>query len=869
MQCAWRIDDLSLLLWPTDLTPKLNPEWVGKNRLRRRLKPLAMWLRDPTERDDGGISGMSTEGWGDVPEMAQSLGLFLATEVSGSLDPGRLENRVDIARNESIQNALGLFLIGQSRYTEGARGDLRALGEWSDSNLEPTALGSLFGAEPQSGDRLPVVPPVPLGEDQFLAVQDALSKPLTVITGPPGTGKSQVVVAFMISAAMAGRSVLFASRTHQALDAVQNRLESLHEDHALLARAWSGSSEDSFDFRRAVDAVIAQKVTSDAREALREKFPHLKQDEETILSLLGKADALARVSDEIGRLNSEKDRREAATTVGTLTKDPQPPLGGRFIIWLRKLLAWLVPHAVFDKNPLQDGDELRMSATALTRRLRALETRHRRLNAELEAATRKKMLSDALTDLCTKGKHLLPNLAVALEATSPEEAQRLVQLKGNLGLAADAGETRQLWQDNADLVLRHFPLWACSVLAVPNRIPLVPGLFDYLVIDEATTSDIASTLPLFARARHALIVGDKMQTGMVSDLDGRREKEMLFHAGLTDPRIGRFAFSQVSIFDLASSSAAASQHMLRDHFRCHPDIADYCSETFYRGRLFVRTDLSRLLTPKKMRPGLHWTDVAGPIEPLGKGCRARAEAEAMVEHLHDLLEVQSYEGTVGIVTPFKHQADLIIRLTEDRLRREDIERARLRIGTSHSFQGDDRDIVMVTGSSFGVFDDSLNALLHFFPQLVDPETTDLPARALNYVVSPEIRHLPKAVRIAVIGIAVDLYVETHVALDKSKVEPAPNKRVLSNRAQPRFSERLIEASLPWGFEDRGDIARIPVRRLQALCKTGYVLDWAALGMLQVAKDVAHGASTADGHIHELTAMTEKPLAAAGQAWSVA
>ena len=92
--------------------------------------------------------------------------------------------------------------------------------------------------------------PFPLGETQLLAAQSGLSKPLTVITGPPGTGKSQVIAALMLSAAAAGRSVLLAARQHRAIDAVQERLEALTGDRTLLVRANESEGVGRLHFRR-------------------------------------------------------------------------------------------------------------------------------------------------------------------------------------------------------------------------------------------------------------------------------------------------------------------------------------------------------------------------------------------------------------------------------------------------------------------------------------------------------------------------------------------------------------------------------------------------------------------------------------------
>ncbi len=93
---------------------------------------------------------------------------------------------------------------------------------------------------------------------------------------------------------------------------------------------------------------------------------------------------------------------------------------------------------------------------------------------------------------------------------------------------------------------------------------------------------------------------------------------------------------------------------------------------------------------------MHWTDVVGPLEPAGRGCRSHAEAAAIAAHIHELLETQNYSGTVGVVTPFRRQAELIIRLVEERVSRARIEDTELLIATSHKFQGGARDVILIS-----------------------------------------------------------------------------------------------------------------------------------------------------------------------------
>ena len=629
LPCAWQIDDVALLLWPTESAPKLNPDWISRRKDRRTIKSLSLWLRGLD--DDAALAQPEADSWSDVPDLVDSLRAVSPAPTLGALDPGQISGRLDLAADGALQNVAGLFLVGQSPYTRGIRRDLNELTEWNDDDFAGSALASLFApGTDHIRTPIPVIPPLSISESQYLAIRDGLSCPLTVVSGPPGTGKSQMVVALMVSAAAEGRSVLFVSHRHQAIDAVQNRLEELTGDTPILARAYAGSEEQSFRFEQAIDLIMGRHVGTRARDALDEKKSDVSNLGRVIDELLGKIDDYEGLGGNLARLNDELRRREALE--GKPVQTGHRSVFVLLLQWFQRIISRLGLRKGGARKEVE-GDVETLSTRELRRQLRVVENRHRHARTTIEAAIDSQALPDCLADLCRKGKALLPALVDALHACSEDDLGHLVDLRGNLGLVGTADDLRKLWRENAQLVLQHFPIWACSTLAVPNRIPLVPGLFDYLVIDEASTSDIASALPLFARARHAIVVGDPQQTGMISDLHPAREAELRRRAGLAHTELGRFTYSQISLFDLIWSISDVRRHMLRDHFRCHPEIAAYCSETFYDGRLFVRTVVANLRPPKGQRPGLHWTHVTGPIERAGKGCRSHAEAAALVDHL--------------------------------------------------------------------------------------------------------------------------------------------------------------------------------------------------------------------------------------------
>jgi len=100
-------------------------------------------------------------------------------------------------------------------------------------------------------------------------------------------------------------------------------------------------------------------------------------------------------------------------------------------------------------------------------------------------------------------------------------------------------------------LVSQLPCWAVTSLSARGRIPLEPGFFDLLVIDEASQCDIASLLPLLFRAKAAVIIGDPMQLRHISGISPRRDRDLLQQHGLAETCIN-WAFSENSSFDLAS-----------------------------------------------------------------------------------------------------------------------------------------------------------------------------------------------------------------------------------------------------------------------------------------------------------------------------
>jgi hypothetical protein len=222
-----------------------------------------------------------------------------------------------------------------------------------------------------------------------------------------------------------------------------------------------------------------------------------------------------------------------------------------------------------------------------------------------------------------------------------------------------------------------------------RRLPPGPALFDLVVIDEASQCAIPHVLPLLFRARRALVIGDAMQLAHITEVSPEREALVRRKLGLRSDWLEkhRLAYRRHSAFHAAERSAGGTL-LLDEHFRCHPRIAAISNDFFYDGDLTVLTDTRG--RPALPRPAVIWTHVPGRAarSPYGGSWVNEVEMDKVDASVRYLLEQLPSGATIGVVTPFTAQAEALRR----RLSRYDEER--LRVGTVHTFQGGERDVMV-------------------------------------------------------------------------------------------------------------------------------------------------------------------------------
>lgn len=658
-----------------------------------------------------------------------------------------------------------LFKSERSSYTQHLRRELEALIEYSRLNrrLEETAIGILAGIgsptmERSAGQALPpLLQVLPLNSSQEKAARSAMEMPLTVITGPPGTGKSQVVVDLLASCAMAGRPVLFASKNNKAVDVVRARLRAiLGEDWDWILRLGSRRVMDEFkqEMEQRLDNLRAEAVLPPvASDVIREL-------DEQIDAVRRQVEELERTRAQYTRLDRDRrvyesrvdptwvkswkhgDPSPDLATVVQLTATAEAAAGHRPAgIWL-KLMRALFPgilyrslrekfESVAEFLPENIRRDMFGSVDAtynnayspgafedFSSACRKLANLARWCSAENECARVLSMLceKDKGSDLAEKIEslqHRRGELAcqqfryawtsrVAQRISSVRyKLSRYFELSSRLRQSRDSTFSEILEQLTQTIrtLSTDLPIWIVTNLSVRNAVPLEPAVFDLVIIDEASQCDIPSSLPLLFRARRALIIGDPRQLRHISTLSPSEEDSLANEYEVVE-HIAMWSYNQRSLYSLAEEAirnAGGEPVFLAEHYRSHPEIIEFSNRTFYNGRLVLRTKLDSLQQRLRGEPlGVFWHNVSGEVPTLSRSAMNPIEIQAVL----GLLDKWADSGFLfkedinfGIVTPFRLQMERLEEAIQTRTWWEKVGE-RLVVGTAHRFQGDERDVMI-------------------------------------------------------------------------------------------------------------------------------------------------------------------------------
>lgn len=265
-------------------------------------------------------------------------------------------------------------------------------------------------------------------------------------------------------------------------------------------------------------------------------------------------------------------------------------------------------------------------------------------------------------------------------------------------IGKNTGKNAPRYRKDAQAALKEataaIPCWVMSHLQVSESMPAEFGLFDLIIVDEASQSSI-EVLPVLMRAKKLLVVGDNKQVSPSNVGLSSAQIDVLRHRYLHGQPHAAYLTPDMSLYDL-SSSIYESSVMLLEHFRCHPAIIRYSNKNFYANRI------------KPMRLSKKSEQLSPALVAIytPQGCREskankhinRIEAKAIIEEMKLILNDERYlNRSIGVISLLgTAQAEFIQSEALNEFGAGVLTQAQFACGDASAFQGAERDIVFLS-----------------------------------------------------------------------------------------------------------------------------------------------------------------------------
>ena len=192
-----------------------------------------------------------------------------------------------------------------------------------------------------------------------------------------------------------------------------------------------------------------------------------------------------------------------------------------------------------------------------------------------------KELDDITAYLNNTSNHLLDNLT--------NDSMKF--LKNYLANKYEKNTYRQLFTSEDFLknpydILNEYPVILSTTFS--SRDSLNDNVvYDYVIMDEASQVDIATGALAMSCAKNMVIVGDTNQLPNVVDKHTEIRADAIFNQYNLSKG---YRFTNSFLQSVLEVMPNVTQTMLREHYRCHPKIIEFCNQKFYRGNLIIMTE---------------------------------------------------------------------------------------------------------------------------------------------------------------------------------------------------------------------------------------------------------------------------------------
>ena len=519
--------------------------------------------------------------------------------------------------------------------------------------------------------------PFNFNTSQIKATRIGLASNVSVIEGPPGTGKTETILNILMNLIIQRKKVAVVSGNNYAVENINKKLKEYNLDFLL---ALLGNTDNCISFLNTVHKIPDLSKYALDDETVIDFQNEITEDIEQMEQLLELNNKLANLNNELSAINNEfiyfednfKNLNVKPMDFSNIpTKKLSNLIVETYTIPANNKLSFFKKLKLFFKYRFVYFNDL----TNETEKIQINLKRYLYLNKKEEL---EKEISEIKKELENKNfQELNENIKEKSIKILKNFLYNHYKTIGIKKFSDNYKDSNYFLKQFHEFIKIH-PVILSTVHSL-RKCSSEGFLYDYIIIDEASQTDLVAAGVALSCAKNVIVVGDLKQLSHIVPDDFESEIKDLYK---------NYNISQY--YDYANNNILSSikglypnieATLLKEHYRCHPKIIGFCNQYFYDNQLIIHTKSNVEDEPLIL------------IES-SKGTHTREDNNNKLFNLREVEECIHYEPRInkekfenkdiGFIAPFNAQVNLAEKHLE-----EDIFKS-----TINKFQGQECKIII-------------------------------------------------------------------------------------------------------------------------------------------------------------------------------
>lgn len=510
--------------------------------------------------------------------------------------------------------------------------------------------------------------PFGINQSQYQAVKNAMENQISVIEGPPGTGKTQTILNIIANLIYNGKSVSVVSNNNSATANVFEKLKQFDFDYIC---ATLGRKENKENFIQNQNGLYPnfEYNENDKLEANPNKNKELIEQLEEFFNLQNN---IAINKNILSELKIEIEHFIKQENIFNLPKIRNiKSLNSQKIMNIKIRLEELKKVGIFLKLKLillYGIGDFKFYKKSINEIINVYDKiyytlKEKELNEAIEKDSKRFELLSKNNIIETLKNNSISILRAYLKNKYKNKKERKIFTLEDLN-------------KKSEKFILEYPVIFSTTYSIGKCLNK-DFKFDYLIIDEASQVDLITGALALYNAKNAVIVGDRKQLPNVIPTDSLSKIEEL--SKKYNIASNYDYVKQSFLTSIIESLNYVNKVLLKEHYRCHPKIINFCNKKFYNNELVILTEdkgEEDVMKVYIMVKGSH-----------ARGHYNQRQIDIIDKEIMPELKQKLSVDEIGIVSPYNEQK---IRL-QDSINNENIQ-----IDTVHKYQGREKDAIIIT-----------------------------------------------------------------------------------------------------------------------------------------------------------------------------